>query len=196
MRMRSLAVCCLLALAAATASGDPPKTAPGALSPELEATIEALSVRPQHQQLARFAGDWTWTAKMWMGPPVESRGTMRAEMMFGGRYLEQHSTGEMLGKPFEGRSTLGYDPVDQRFVATSIELGSGTGLMMQTGTCDEGATRCTFSGTYWAPGSGQQNPVRSVLSWTSDDSFKSEAYATGPNGAEMKVAELVMTRQR
>jgi hypothetical protein len=202
MPMRSLAACCLLALGtASTVLADEPPTAPlGGLSPELAVTIEARSLSPQHQQLARFAGDWTYTSKLWMGgpgaAPAESGGTLQAETMFGGRYVEQHWIGEMMGKPFEGRGTMAYDNVEKKFASTWIEMANGIGMMMQAGTCDDAMTSCTFSGLYWNPASGQQNTIRSVLTWTGEDSFKSEGYGTGPDGFEMKVVEFVVTRKR
>ena len=75
----------------------------------------------QHKQLARMSGDWTFTQKFWMAPgqpPGESSGTMHADVLLGGRYVEHSWHGSFMGMPFEGRGTEAYDNVGKQYVSS------------------------------------------------------------------------------
>src|SRR5688572_10104353 len=96
-------LCATLALAgeekpAAAAAG-----APGAA--EMEAMMKAMSPGEPHKKLAKLAGDFTYTSKMWMDPsqaPATSSGTMHGDMILGGRYVRAVWKGDVMGMPFEG----------------------------------------------------------------------------------------------
>jgi len=79
---------------------------------EMEAWQKSMTPGPQHEALAKLAGDWTFTNTMWMAPgqpPTESTGTMHAETTMGGRYVVEDWKGEMMGQPFEGHGTNAYN---------------------------------------------------------------------------------------
>jgi uncharacterized protein DUF1579 len=191
---------CLLALGLvvpAVAQEEPKPAAPPMGGPEMEAMQKAMSPGEQHKHLARLAGDWTYTSKMWMDPSqpaMESKGTMHGETLLGGRYVEQTWKGDMMGMSFEGRSTDAYDNVAKQYVSTWID-NMGTGIMVQTGTCDEAAKSCTFSGDYWDPMTGQKKTMKSVSTWLADNSFKLEMFGNDPAGKELKMMEMVVTRK-
>jgi hypothetical protein len=70
----------------------------------------------QHRLLAGMAGTWTTKTNACMGPgkpPVESAGTSEQKMIFGGRFLQQEFTGEMMGGTFNGTGVTGYDNYSQ-----------------------------------------------------------------------------------
>ena len=70
-----------------------------------EAMMKAMTPGEEHKKLAQHGGDWTFTNKMWMAPgqpPMESGGTMHADVLLGGRYVEAIWKGSMMGMPFEG----------------------------------------------------------------------------------------------
>jgi hypothetical protein len=68
-----------------------------------------------HQHLDVMAGEWTMTTRTWMGgpgtEPMVSKGTSRKTWILGGRYLEEKSSGTMMGQPYEGLGLLGHDNV-------------------------------------------------------------------------------------
>ncbi len=198
MRIRPIAILCLLALVLAVpaVAQEEPK-APAMGGPEMEAMMKAMSPGEQHKHLARLAGDWTYTSKMWMdpsAPAMESGGTMHAEVMFGGRYVEHHWKGSFMNMPFEGRGTDAYDNVAKQYVSTWIDSMS-TGIMYSTGTCDDAGKSCTQSGDYWDPMTGKKTTMRSTITWPDDNSFKMEMFGKGPNGQEMKMAEMMVKRK-
>ena len=199
MKARSLVVALsLFALAALPAlAQDKPKDAPGMSNAEMEAMMKAMAPGEQQKKLARLAGDWTFTNKAWMAPgqpPVESNGTMHAELLMGGRYVEHTWKGNMMGMPFEGRGTDGYDNIGKQYVSSWVD-NMGTGIMHQTGTCDAAVKVCTYNGDVWDPMSGKKSSMKSVITWTDDNSFKNEMYGQGPDGKEMKMMEIVAKRK-
>lgn len=205
MRSRTViaALSCLLLSAvlagAAEEKKDKPQMAPqGPSAAEMEAWTKSMTPGEQHKQLARLAGDWTYTSKMWMAPgqpPTESAGTMHGESLMGGRYVEHHWSGNMMGMPFEGRGTEAYDNVTKKYVNTWID-NMGTGIMSQTGTCDDGGKKCSYSGSMVDPMTGKDTTMRSVITWVDGDTFTNEMYGSDPSGKEMKMMEITAKRKK
>jgi hypothetical protein len=177
---------------------DKPAGPPGMDSAQMEAMMKAMSPGEQHKALARMAGDWTFTNKFWMAPgnpPIESSGTMHAEMLMGGRYVEHTWKGDMMGMAFEGRGTDGYDNLAKQYVSSWVD-NMGTGIMYQTGTCDGSHKTCTFTSDMLDPMSGKKISTRSVITWPDDNSFKNEMFAKDPSsGQEMKTMEITAKRK-
>src|SRR5215207_6026826 len=119
MKIRSTAaVLCLLALPAFGQDKPKEPAAPAMGAAEMEAMQKAASPGEPHKRLARMAGDWTMTNKMWMDPsqpPMESSGTMHADVIMGGRYVQSVWSGTFMGQPFEGRGMDGYDNLAKQY---------------------------------------------------------------------------------
>ena len=205
MKSRWMLVLCLLALMSVPALAQekgqdkPPAGMPSMDSPEMQAMMKAMSPGPEHQKLARMAGDWTFTNKTWMdpsAPPTEGSGTMHAEMILGGRYVHSVWKGNFMGMPFEGHGTDGYDNVTKKHVSFWVDNMS-TGVMQMTGTCEQDGKVCTStSEAMMDPMTGKMTSFRSVVTWTSDKSFTMEMYAKPEGGTEMKGMEMTVTRKQ
>jgi hypothetical protein len=176
----------------------PPAGPPDMNSPEMQAMMKAMSPGPEHKLIARMAGDWTFTNKMWMGPgapPNEGSGTMHGEMILGGRYLHAVWKGSFMGQSFEGHATEGYDNLTKKHVSSWVD-NMGTGIMYSTGTCEQNGKVCTTTSTEMLdPMTGQMTTSRSVVTWTGDNSFKMEMYMTPAGGAETKSMEMMVTKK-
>lgn len=200
MKVRDIAVLCLLATIAGVslpAWAQTEKPAAGPSDQEMEAMMKAMSLGEQHKQLARMAGDWTFTNKMWMAPdapPAESNGTMHAEMVLGGRYVQSVWKGNMMGQPFEGRGTDGYDNLSQKHVSSWVD-NMGTGILYSTGTCDAAGKVCTMTGEMIDPMTKKPGSMRQVTTWTDNDNFKFELFGRDGNGVEMKFMEMTLKRK-
>src|SRR6185295_10465864 len=188
----------LLAIAVPVMAQDKPQEgAPAMGGADMEAMMKAMSPGEPQKRLARLAGDWTFTSKMWMAPgaaPAESGGTMHGEVLFGGRYVEHHWKGNFMGMPFEGRGTDAYDNVAKMYVSSWID-NMGTGIMYSTGTCDDAGKVCTHSGDMWDPMTGQKTTSKSTITWKDDNTFTLEMFGKGPSGQEMKMMEITATRK-
>lgn len=201
MKARSFAVSLsLLALAALPVlAQDKPKepAAPGMGAADMAAMEKAVAPGEPHKQLARRTGDWTFTSKAWMAPgqpPAESSGTMHAEMILGGRYLQSTWTGNFMNMSFEGRGVDGYDNVGKEFVSSWMD-NMGTGIIHSTGTCDEGGHKCSLRGDMMDPMTGQKSYLRTETSWKDDRSFKMEMFGPGPDGKEFKWMEMTVVKK-
>jgi hypothetical protein len=188
----------LIVLAVPAMAQDKPKEgAPAMGGPEMEAMMKAMTPGEPHKHLAKMAGDWTFTNKMWMDPgqpPMESSGTMHGETILGGRYVQTVWKGDMMGMPFEGHGTDGYDNVAQKYVSSWID-NMGTGIMYSTGTCDAASQKCESKGTMMDPMTGKESYMRSVISWTGSDSFVTQMYGPDPSGKEFQWMEISVKRK-
>jgi hypothetical protein len=73
---------------------------------------------PGHTALEHYLGNWKAEVKCWMepgGPPNVSHATAKMSWTMSGRFLEEDFHGEMMGKPFRGRTLMGYDNVKHTF---------------------------------------------------------------------------------
>ena len=180
-----------------TKPAEQPAAAPG-MDPAAMAAMEAAGKPgPQHQHLAKMAGDWTYDISLWMAPgapPMKSNGTMHGEMMMDGRYLQEVWKGDMMGMAFEGHSTEGYDNVAKHWFGTWIDNMS-TGMMTSTGSCNEAMDSCTYNAEMYDPMSGQKTSSRTVITWLDANTFKNQAYTAGPDGKEFQTMEIVAKRK-
>lgn len=148
-----------------------------------------------HKMMAKSDGTWKTESTVWMDPaaaPIKSTGTCTNKMILGGRYQESSHKSTMMGMPFEGKGTLAYDNAKKLFITTWID-NMGTGLMTLTGTWDETSKSIHFSGTMVDPTSGQDLPVREVLTMKDDNHQVMQMFMTA-GGQEMKTMEINLSR--
>jgi len=202
MKMKSLLALSMLLLAAGAAfaqdKAKEPQGGMGMSQADQEAMMKSMAPGEQHKQLARMAGDWTYTSKAWMAPgqpPMEATGTMHADVLLGGRYVEHHWKGNFMNMTFEGRGTEAYDNITKQYVNTWID-NMGTGIMNSTGTCDDAGKKCNYNGLGSDPMAGKQVPMRSVITWVDGDTFTNEMYGNDPSGKEMKMMEITAKRAK
>jgi hypothetical protein len=150
----------------------------------------------EHQGMARAVGKWTYTSTMWMdpaAPAIETKGTLEVFPILDGRYFTSVYKGELMGQPFEGIATSGYDLYKKQYFSTWID-NTGTMIMMSTGTCKPDGSECTFTTSYEDPVLKVTKNVRQVTRWTNADSFVFEWYEAWPGQAERKTMEITHTR--
>ena len=179
--------------------GENPAGAMGMTPEQMENMVKAATPGEPHKHLAKMAGQWTFTNKMWMDPsqpPAESTGTMQAETILDGRYVQSVWKGNFMGQPFEGHGTDGWDNLAKKYVSSWVD-NMGTGILYSTGTCEQGFKVCTSSGDMIDPMTGQPSSMRSVITWSDDNNFKNELYGKDPSsGKEVKMMEMVVTRKK
>ena len=162
----------------------------------MEAYQRAATPGAQHASLAKMAGEYTLTIKMFGEPGTEpevSTGTASRRMILGGRYLEETVHAMMMGEHFEGRGLTGYDNVTHSWWGSWIDTMS-TGIMINSGAWDEEAGVGTFEGEYNDPVTGELQSSRSVIRRLPNGDELMEMYMTTAVG-EVKALEIVYQRK-
>lgn len=161
----------------------------------MKAWTEYLTPGKVHQMMAKSNGKWTVATSTWMdpsAPPVKSKGIAINKMILGGRYQEATFTGTMFDKPFEGRSITGYDNKKGVFKNTWID-NMGTGILYLEGKWNAEEKAITFTGAAVDPMTGDDTPVRQVLTFKDDNHEHVVMYQT-MGGQEVKMMEIEYTR--
>jgi len=150
-----------------------------------------------HKMLASDVGEWKTETTSWMDPggaPTKSTGSCTNRMLLDGRFLETHHTASMMGMPFEGWGTIGYDNAKKMFVSSWVD-NFGTGLMYMEGTWDDAQKAIVSKGKFPDPESGKDMEMKEIYKIIDNNSRVMEMYVTGPDGKDFKVMELKYTRK-
>ncbi len=164
---------------------------------EMEAFMKASTPGPQHQALAAAAGSYDMKVKSWHEagqPPMEDTGTATRAMTLDGRVLVEDVSSSMMGRPFSGHGSMGFDNVTGKYWSTWNDSMS-TGLMVSEGTCDAAGKACSFIGHWNDPIKKTPVKARMTTKWTSPTTQIFEMYAPGKDGKEMKMMEITYTKK-
>ncbi|RYG44174.1 MAG: DUF1579 domain-containing protein [Chitinophagaceae bacterium] len=155
---------------------------------------EYMAPGDMHKMMESWSGKWTGDVIMWQAPgaPADTmKGTAVNKMTLGGRYMTSTHTSTMMGMPFEGHSTMGYDNAKKLFVNTWID-NAGTGIMYLEGPYDAATKTITLTGKCVDPsaGNGKEMTVRQVIKEIDPKHQVMEMYGPGPDGKEFKMMEV------
>ena len=165
---------------------------------EVKKLMEYATPSDIHKEMAKWDGEWTEEIQMWMAPgaPVQSmQASCVNKMVMGGRYQESKHTGNFMGMPFEGVSTIGYDNVRKVFVSSWVD-NMGTGMIYLEGTWNEATKSAEFKGKATDPMTGKSVDTRQVVKIVDDNTQIMEQYTTPPGGKEYKSMEIKFTRKK
>lgn len=165
---------------------------------EMQKKMEAAGTPgPAHKALEVFVGNWKAEVKCWMdpsGPPNVSQGTAKTSWILNGRFLEEEFHGEMMGKPFTGRSLLGYDNVKQTFNTVWVS-DMQTSIFTSEGKGESGYKVITLQGKSTCAATGQKDvPIKTVFRVISPDKHTFEMF-DGSKGENVKTLEITYTRK-
>jgi hypothetical protein len=171
---------------------------PDADKAEMMQKVEAAGKPgPGHQALNALEGNWKAEVKCWMDPggsPEVSQGTAKASWKFNGRFLEEEFHGQMMGKPFTGRTLLGFDNTKQTFNSVWVS-DTQTSMFTSEGKGDSGNKVITLEGKASCPATGRKDiPMKTVLRVISPDKHVLEMFDAS-QGQNAKTMEITYTRQ-
>jgi len=166
----------------------------------MKAMMDYGTVGKMHEMMASWNGTWTGETTMWEyegAAPQKSTGTAVNSMILGGRYQSSKHTSNMMGMPFEGNATMGYDNATKQFVSTWVDTWS-TGIMTMSGPWNESAKTLTLSGTMpdiCRP--GKECSMKEIFTIIDDNTQKMEMYGPDPKtGKEYKMMEISLSRKK
>jgi len=150
-----------------------------------------------HKWMAKFNGTWEASVIGFMDPakPDTSKATNTVNMALNGLYQMGQFRGNMMGRPFEGRSTMGYDNAKKIFVNTWID-NLGSGIIYMTGTFDEKTKTLNLKGQQTDPVTGKDMDIREEMTMIDNDSYTMIMYGAGMDGKEMKFMEGTFKRKK
>jgi len=169
------------------------------MDPEMmEAYMKLIAPNENHEFLKNFVGEWEVTTAAWMQPgaePVFSKGSAKAEMIFGGRFLKLEFKGTMFGQPFEGIQIMGYDNYQKKNISFWVD-SSSTGFYLAEGSLDEGTKKIVETGVWQDPMGGEDMNVRNTTTLVSKDEYKFEMIMILADGTEFKSMEYSARRKK
>jgi hypothetical protein len=142
----------------------------------------------EHEWLMTHLGRWIVDCSFYMDP---SQPPMKVE---GAELVEAHGqfftvstfTAQMMGMPFSGRATMGFDPVTKKFQSTWIDTFSPF-LFHFTGTMDAAKKKLTMTGKAPAPQTQQMADWRTTEEHVDANTRKFEMFVTVPGQPEFKL---------
>ena len=163
----------------------------------MKACMELAAPGPQHQAMAKDVGKWNGQMKFWMDPtaPAQETACMRtAYMDMDGRYLIEEETSNMMGMPYKGKSTVGFDKFRGEYVFFYYDNMS-TAFMTARGKLADDGKSIEYKGTSDDPMTNRKDvPLRMVMREADADHQSMEMYTTSPDGKEFKCMEIAYTR--
>lgn len=196
MRIRTMlltaAMCGVMGFAVPAMAQD--KGAP-AMDPAMEAMMKAGTPGAEHKMMADWVGSWSVKTKMMMpgAPVMEGTGSAVITSIFGGRYFQEAFKGDMMGMPFEGMGTSGFDNVSKKFVGTWVDSMS-TGIAVTEGTWDAASSTFKYDMTFNDPVTGKAKHGKISVKVVDKNTHVSEFWDE-MDGKWVKTMELTYTRK-
>ncbi|HRV83190.1 MAG TPA: DUF1579 domain-containing protein, partial [Planctomycetota bacterium] len=173
------------------------------ISPEMDMAalqarmLELATPGPEHQVLNSLEGKFQAAVKLWMSPeadPLLSVGSMQSSWALGGRFLEGHFAGEMMGQPFYGFGHMGYDKVRESYVGYWVD-SMGTQMMnISTGQMSPDRKTLTLGRTILDPLTGKEQPMKEVLTFVDQDHHEWDMWGFSPDGTWYRMLHIDYTR--
>jgi hypothetical protein len=151
----------------------------------------------EHEYLKKYVGTWDVEVKSWAQPgtePMTSKGVMKGELIFGGRYAKCSFDGTMMSQPFTGMQITGYDLFQKKYVGLWIDSMS-THFSLTTGMLDATGKIFTETGIWPDPMTGGTSKVKIVTTWLTDGKYRYEMFMAGPDGKDVKSMEITYTKR-
>ena len=176
------------------------------ITPEMQMqAMQLAQPGPEHEIIAKMAGDWTVASKMWMAPdqkPMEMTIDSHAEMVLGGRFLKSTAKGsfKMMGMeiPVESIGFFGYDRRNEVYTNVGFDT-MGTYFITAEGTRDPETGVITVSGSDHDETFGITQEYRFEYTPISDDEFTVDLYFTNPEMThgldEFRMMQMVYKRK-
>lgn len=160
--------------------------------------MELAQPGPEHEWLAKSAGNWRQEIKFWEAPgtePQTTSGTCKREMILGGRFMMETSKFPMMGQDVEMMIINGYDRRSEKFTSLGLDT-MGTYYISSTGTYDAETKTLTLKGVDKDPMTGMVNNFTQTVKYLDDDTqvFSMVFSFEGMGMAPFKVVEVTYKR--
>jgi len=150
-----------------------------------------------HELLERFVGTWKTETRFFMGqtPSAAELGEAVTRWQMDGRWLITEAKGQMMGRPLESCTLMGYDNFKQSYVATAVS-SMDTAMNRSEGDLDPGGEVLLLYGTLDEYLTGEHDKmVKTVFRFLSEDKYVMEVHDLPIGEKNTKVVEITYTRK-
>lgn len=170
-----------------------PQGQPQGMNP-MDMLPDEMKPGKEHAEMAKHVGTWNADVTMFEGgQEMKSKGKEVVKSIFGGRFLESHFEGDMMGMPFTGHSLLGFNRTTKKYENLWIDSMS-TGMMLATGTASADGKVITYAGTYDDPMTKEKVNIKQVVTLVDDNKYTFDMYKVESGGKDEKMISIVYTR--
>lgn len=170
----------------------------GALAQSTDPTQNQGKPAKDQEWLKQLVGEWDIQFKIYMQPdqpPMESVGTDSVRTV-GDHWVVTETKTTMMGAPYTGIHSLGYDPLNKRFHGTWIDSFCGT-LWVYKGTLNDAGDALTLE----TEGPSMQTPnktarYKEVMQITGKDSRTYTSSIETDDGKWMKIVAIEYRRKK
>ncbi len=124
----------------------------------------------EHEWLQQFVGEWDIETEIFMAPgqpPMKVKGTESAKML-GGFWVVGENKGEMMGAPFAGIMTFGFDPEKKKYVGTWVDSNTSA-LWQYLGTVEASGKILSLETEGFCPLEGKICQFKNTIEFKSPD---------------------------
>lgn len=151
---------------------------------------------PEHVRLKDRVATWDVDCTYFLdatSPPMKARATETSRLL-GELWVVSDFDSDMMGVPFHGHATVGYDPTRRLWTATWVDTMTPS-LFVFEGEYD--ASQTVLSMTAEAPdfASGQMSRYRTREELEGRDQRTLEMFVSLPDGGEFQISHLVYRRR-
>lgn len=150
----------------------------------------------EHEFLKDMEGTWDAEMKFQIPGAAEqtSKGTETVVLVGGFWAVFDIKFADMMGGPWHGHGTIGYDPVKKKYVGSFVH-SMAPFMSIGEGTADAGGKTMTMSWDGVGP-SGESEKMREVFEMKDKDNAVMTMYGAGPDGKEMKHFTMTYKRKK
>ena len=151
-----------------------------------------------HKYLDYFIGEWESLVKMVSEPdsePITHQQEIKVKWILGGRYLNAHIKGNLMGKSYEVFVYTGYSNYKKELFAIQLST-MDTGYFVSTGSLDKSGKIRTETGMMDDFFSGKKIKIKAVTTLLDRDKYKYDFYTIDAEGKETKSMEIVYKRKK
>lgn len=170
------------------------------LSLVLFAAVANAQIQPtaEHELLKAMVGEWNAKMKLYHTPGAEpevTECTETVELLPGGMWVTSRFEGKIMGMPFSGIGTSGYDPTEKKYIGTWVDSMSP---YMQTikGDYDAKTKTMTSISTSRNPLNGEEITYKEIGREIDDDTRTFEMHMPNEKGEYVKMMEIEYTRKK
>ena len=152
---------------------------------------------PEHKLLEKWAGQWETTMKMGGSadaPPTTTPGTSKARLECGGLWLITDFDSSIMGMPFHGHETLGYDAAKKKYVLCWVDSMSSS-LSIGEGTFDAKTSTMNFV-VKGRDMTGAEQTWRQADVWKDADTREWTMWSQSADGKEQQDLQIVYKRKK